>query len=154
MKLERWALVAEIVGAIAVVISLVYVGSGVRQNTDAILSSNHQNLVAMDMNKNAWFRDAEFAALYTSGLENVDSLSASELQQFNVFLADGLNVWEYAFISHDRGLMDDTIWEGYDRFYSSQLRLPSYRSFWEGNRDGWTEEFQHHADSVLIATEN
>ena len=42
MKLEKGALIAEIVGAAAVVVSLVYVGVGVRQNTEAILSSNHQ----------------------------------------------------------------------------------------------------------------
>ena len=50
-KLQEFALIAEIVGAIAVVISLIYVGLGVRQNTDAIQVANHQALVALDMEK-------------------------------------------------------------------------------------------------------
>ena len=149
MKLEKWALIAEIIGAIAVVISLLYVGAGVRQNTEAILSSNHQNLVAMDMNKNGWFRDPQFAELYEAGLQNFDALSAAERLQFTTFVADQLNVWEYAFISHEKGLMDDNIWAGYDRFYSSQLVLPSYRAFWQLSKDGWTREFSRHADAVL-----
>ena len=129
MKLEKWALIAEIIGAIAVVVSLLYVGAGVRQNTEAILSSNHQNLVAMDMNKNGWFRDAEFAAVYESGLQDFEALSSAQQRQFTTFIADQFNVWEYAFISHENELMDDNIWASYDRFYSSQLRLPSYQSY-------------------------
>ena len=35
-KLHDYALFAEIVGAIGVVISLIYVGIGVRQNTEAV----------------------------------------------------------------------------------------------------------------------
>ena len=34
-KLQEYALLAEIIGALAVVISLIYVGSEVRQNTKA-----------------------------------------------------------------------------------------------------------------------
>jgi len=51
-KLQEWALVAEIVGAVAVVVSLIYVGVSVRQNTDAILVANHQAIVAMDIERN------------------------------------------------------------------------------------------------------
>lgn len=154
MKLERWALVAEIVGAIAVVVSLLYVGAGVRQNTEAILSANHQNLVAMDMNKNAWFRDPVFAALYELGLGDPSALTPGQFKQFETFIADQLNIWEYAFISHENGLMADNIWAGYDRFYSSQLRLPAYRSFWDVNKDGWTREFARHADAVLAGVDS
>ena len=134
MRLEKWALIAEIAGGIAVVISLLYVGVGVRQNTEAILSANHQNLVAMDMNKNAWLRDPGFAALYELGLQDIDALSPAQMLQFRTFVADKLNVWEYAFISHENGLMEEDIWLAYDRFYASQLRLNSYRSFWMENK--------------------
>ena len=154
MKLERWALIAEIVGGVAVVISLLYVGACARQNTVPILSSNHQNLVAMDMNKNAWFRDGGFAEIYELGMEDIDALSAAERRQFGTFISDQLNVWEYAYISHENGLMDDDIWAGYDKFYSSQLKLPAYQSHWAENRDGWTGEFSRHADAVLLNSQS
>jgi hypothetical protein len=154
MKLEKWALIAKIIGAMAVVISLVYVGAGVRQNTDAIMSTNHQNILAMDINKNAWFRDPEFAALYESGLKDIDTLSAPQMPQFRTFVSDQFNIWEYTYISHEKGLMDDDIWKGYDKFYSSQLRLPSYQMIWEKNKDGWTGGFARHAEAVLEVTVN
>ena len=52
MKLERWALIAEIVGGVAIVLSLIFVGLQVRQsaeqtalNTDAIRADAIQSLV-------------------------------------------------------------------------------------------------------------
>ena len=154
MKLERWALIAEIVGAFAVVISLVYVGVGIRQNTDAIMSANHQNLLAMDIDKNSWFRDPDFAELYESALTDIDSLSASQTRQFSTYVSDQINIWENIYIAHEKGLVDERVWEGYDEFYSSQLRLPSYRLIWAKNKDGWTGEFAQHAESVLTNAAN
>ena len=154
MKLERWALVAEIVGAFAVVISLIYVGAGIRQNTDAIMSANHQNLLAMDIDKNSWFRDPSFAALYETALIDIDSLSAPQRRQFSTYVSDQINIWENIYIAHEKGLVDERVWEGYDAFYSGQLRLPSYRRTWARIKDGWTGEFADHAESVLSATAN
>jgi hypothetical protein len=73
-KLQDWALVAEITGAIAVVISLIYVGVGVRQNTDAISVANHHAIVAMDIERNTWFRDLEYAAVYELALDDINQL--------------------------------------------------------------------------------
>jgi len=55
-SLKDYALVAEIIGAIAVVISLIYVGLSVNQNTNAVMVANHQALVAMDQNTNDWLQ--------------------------------------------------------------------------------------------------
>lgn len=93
MKLKQWALTAELVGAVAVVVSLVYVGAGIRQNTCAIMAANHQNLLAMDIDENAWFRDAEFAALYEAALAAIDGLSVSQMRQLRSFFSDQLNIW-------------------------------------------------------------
>ena len=52
-KLKDWALVSEIIGAIAVIVSLIYVGIGIRQNTGVSAAANHQMLVAMDTEKSS-----------------------------------------------------------------------------------------------------
>ena len=40
MSLEAWAAIAEIIGAIAVVVTLAYLAVQIRQNSNAIRSSN------------------------------------------------------------------------------------------------------------------
>lgn len=150
-KLQEYALIAEIVGAAAVVISLIYVGVGVRQNTDAILVANHQALVAMDMEKNTWLRDPSFAAIYTAALEDIDSLDPASRRQFNSFVADTLNAWEFAFITYNNGMMDLEIWNGWDGFYRREILLAPYRTFWQASGQNFSPVFKAYVDGILAA---
>ena len=152
-KLQDYALIAEIVGAIAVVISLIYVGLGVRQNTDAIQVANHQALVAMDMEKNSWLRDPNFAAIYDKAREDMSNLSTIEFRQYSTFIADTLNAWEFAFITHNNGAMDDTIWNGWDGFYRSEIETEGYRQFWENNPT-FSPDFSSYVNSIIEASNN
>jgi hypothetical protein len=147
-KLQEWALIAEIVGAIAVVVSLIYVGVGVRQNTAAILVSNHQSIVAMDIDRNTWYRDLEFAAAYELAIEDYTKLSPAQLRQFRTFVADTFNTWEYGFITHSRGMMDDTIWGGWDQYYRNELKKESYQWFWNSSKMGFSDDFRNYVDSI------
>ena len=149
-KLQEWALVAEIVGAVAVVVSLIYVGVSVRQNTDAILVSNHQSIVAMDIERNTWYRDLEFAAVYELALQDYEQLSPPQLRQFRTFVADTFNTWEYGFITHSRGMMDDVIWGGWEHYYRNELNKESYQWFWDTAKMGFSEEFRIYVDSIPI----
>ena len=148
-KLHDYALFAEIVGAIGVVISLIYVGIGVRQNTEAVRVANHQALVAMDMEKNAWFRNADFAATYVLAQDGIEKLSPVQLRQYSTFVADTLNAWEFAYITHKNGAMDENIWKGWDGFYRSELATRPFQWFWHGNRLTFSPEFRMYVDSQL-----
>ena len=129
-KLSDLAAIAEVVGAAAVVVSLLYVGASVNQNTRAIMVANHQALVAMDQDTNSWLRDLDFAATYTIALEGTDSLSPAQVTQVRTFLADKFNAWEFAFRTHSDGMMADNIWDGWDGYYRSLLEQHLVRSFW------------------------
>ncbi len=62
MKLSEWASVAEITSAFAVVISLVYVGLQVSQNTIAVTQSTHQAMVDYNREQSALLRHRRHAA--------------------------------------------------------------------------------------------
>jgi hypothetical protein len=81
----------------------------VRQNTAAVHVANHQALVAMDSDKNAWLRDAKFAAIYENARNDFGQLSKIEARQYLTFVADTLNAWEFAFITHENGAMAGNI---------------------------------------------
>lgn len=152
-KLQDYALIAEIVGAIAVVISLIYVGLGVRQNTDAIQVANHQALVSMDMEKNSWLREAEFAVIYDKAREDLNSLSPTEIRQYFTFVVDTLNAWEFAFITYNNGAMDDTIWNGWDGFYRAEMETEGYRQFWSDNPT-FSPDFSNYVNAILRESNN
>ena len=148
-SLQEYALAAEIVGAIAVVISLIYVGASVNQNTDAIMVSNHQALVAMDQNTNEWFRDSGFAKAFRIAMNDPSALSPAQSLQIRTFLADKFNAWEFAFVTYSNGMMEDDIWNGWDGYYRGELANKPHRSFWQAGRDGFSPAFRAYVDSTI-----
>ena len=148
-SLKEYALAAEIVGAIAVVISLVYVGASVNQNTRAVMVSNHQALVAMDQNTNEWFRDTEFAEISIIALDDAGALSPTQALQLRILLADKFNAWEFAFLTHSSGMMEDNIWNGWDGYYRGELAQIPHQSFWQAGREGFSPAFRVYVDSII-----
>ena len=148
-SLKEYALAAEIVGAIAVVISLVYVGASVNQNTRAVMVSNHQALVAMDQNTNEWFRDTEFAEIFIIALDDAGALSPTQALQLRILLADKFNAWEFAFLTHSSGMMEDNIWNGWDGYYRGELAQIPHQSFWQAGREGFSPAFRVYVDSII-----
>lgn len=148
--LQEYALIAEIVGAVAVVVSLVYVGLSVQQNTKAIQVANHQALVAMDLDKNSWLRDSEFAAIYEKARQDMDTLSLAESRQYLTFVADTMNAWEFAFITHNNGAIDETIWNGWDIFYRTEMSTNGFQQFWK-DKPTFSSDFVVYVNSVMTA---
>ena len=140
---------AEIIGAIAVVVSLIYVGLSVNQNTNAIMVANHQALVALDQDTNAWLRDLEFAEIFENATTDISQLSPSQSRQYFTFIADKFNAWEFAFITHRSGMMEDNIWKGWDGYYRSLIDEKSNQGYWESGKAGYSPAFVSYVDSVL-----
>jgi len=151
--LKEYALAAEIIGAIAVVVSLIYVGVSVNQNTNAVLVANHQALVALDQATTDWFKDPDFAAAHIISLDDVSKLSAVQQAQVGAYLADKFNAWEFAFLTHENGMMEDNIWQGWDDHYRTVLQQSGGRWFWGEGREGFSPAFRTYLDSILPATE-
>ena len=151
--LQEYALAAEIIGAIAVVISLIYVGVSVNQNTNAVMVANHQALVALDQATTDWLKDPDFAAAHIVSIDDVSKLSAVQQAQIGSYFADKFNAWEFAFLTHENELMEDNIWQGWDGHYRTLLQQSGGRWFWGKGRDGFSPAFRTYVDSISVATE-
>jgi hypothetical protein len=152
-SLKEYALAAEIIGAIAVVISLIYVGVSVNQNTNALMVANHQALVAMDQTTTDWFKDPAFVATWQKAEEDVGQLSSVEVAQAFSYLAGKLNAWEFAFLTHEDGMMADNIWVGWDAHYRTVLKQEACRKFWKLDRESFSPAFRHYLDSIIAVME-
>jgi hypothetical protein len=89
MSLNDLANLGQVIGAIAVVISLIYVALQIRQNTNAVRSATAQAVHEHFAN---WYQlvaaDAELAQLAASGLRDYSSLSEQERVRFiSAFMA-------------------------------------------------------------------
>ena len=85
MKLKEYALVAEIVGGLAVLIGLIFVGLELRQNTVAQRVTATQTLVVDYENAvDLLAKDEESACIYVRGSNGLENLTGIERYQFFV----------------------------------------------------------------------
>jgi len=141
--------IAEVTGAVAVVVSLIYVGSEIRQNTLAIQDNSHQASLALtgDIDNLLW--DQDFAESYEAGISVYSTLRGADKRRFDSFIGRQLNIWEYAFYARRRGVMEEENWNGWDRWYRSQLSHDAWQQVWAQIRHGYGDSLQAYADAIV-----
>jgi hypothetical protein len=109
-KLEVWALVAEIVGAFAIVASLIFVGLQVNQNNKLIMASSMDasNLRADNMSKLA----IEFGVIsITQKVRAGETLTIDENGRMTIFIETILRHYETTYYQYNLGLVDEESWQ-------------------------------------------
>jgi len=141
MKLEKWALLAEIVGAAAIVISLVFVGLEIRSNTQAAQAATFQTTVAYDVELLlSQGRDADTARAYVAWLGDPDSVSGGEQDQAGLLSVATMRHLENLYLQYQAGMLSDEAWSAREKFISYAVNRPGHRRVLE-NADAWSGPF-------------
>jgi hypothetical protein len=113
LKLSEWAQVAEIVSAVAVLITLAFLVIGINNNTKATQSVVYKDLLASmnDFNREL-VKDAELAVLwsrrYSASLASMDKGDAERLVHMNRIL---YRIFDAAFFAFENHSLDAQQWQ-------------------------------------------
>ena len=111
MSIQDWAAIGEIVSAIAVVVSVLYVGIQVRSNTREIRAANRQQLVnRAHLGVMQVSTDAELASLFAKAAEGV-TLTESEQMQYGYAVRAVLYDIQEAYLLYREGRLDHGYWK-------------------------------------------
>jgi hypothetical protein len=136
MDFQALGSIGELLGGIAVVASLIYVASQIRQNTEVASVTNHQNALSIFSTFTDWVvRDPKLADLYRHGLHEFDSLSASDQFRFSQLMLHQFLHYNYQRESHENGLLDDALFSTWEASLAAQLKMPGGASWWAGAKD-------------------
>ncbi len=106
-KLHEYALIAEIVGGIAIVCSLIFVGVQIRQNSEINEINAYQDLISQITVMNAQrVQDPQFADLFwrfDHGEQPVDDIERARLEAFLYMV---FRHGDLAYRQYDKGLID------------------------------------------------
>jgi hypothetical protein len=132
----------EIIGATAVVISLLYLGLQIRSQTrQAKFAAAHDISIgyreAMDH-----FSGPYASKLYIKALSGTDNLDDSELFHLVLGSQKMLRVWEEAFYLHSEGQLHGKHWEGINRQFRAFLDLPVFKYTWKMRSEFYGDEFR------------
>ena len=137
MNWEAISAVSEIVGAIAVVASLIFVGWQLLQNTEAIKTSTSQSHVDSFMNIAVTVSEGrEFANLYRTGIYNPEDLDDVDRVRFIAFMSGIFRYYEASYIQYKKGNLDKELWESLE-IQLSEIASTRGFEFWWAVREKW-----------------
>ena len=151
MTLQDLGSIGEFLGALAVVVSLFYVASQIRQNTSAVKSATAQ---AVHDNYATWYtsisRDPELAQLLISGLRDYKALSEVEKARFIASIMVFLSYSQNAFYKWHDGSLTADLWIGWEALMLNLFGSPGGRDFWAERSYVFGEEFRNHVEQVIM----
>jgi len=151
MSLSDLANIGQVIGAIAVVISLIYVALQIRQNTSAIRSATAQSVHEHFAN---WYqsfaRDASLAEVGVKGLKDYSSLSEMEKARFVSTFMAFLSYGQNAFLKWRQGLLAPSLWLGWEQVLMNLLGAPGGKSLWKERHYLFGEEFRRYVEDDLM----
>jgi hypothetical protein len=154
MNLNDLANLGQIIGALAVVISLFYVASQIRQNTNAVRSATAQTV---HEHFAKWYHlvaaDDELAQIVAKGLRDYGSLSEKERVRFIAAFMSFLSYSQNAFLKWREGLLASPLWMGWQHVIMNLVGAPGGKAFWKDRAYMFGDEFRQYIESDLMKRE-
>lgn len=130
LSLSEWASVAEIVGAVAVVISLILVVSSVDRNTAAITSqvedASYDALREVNL---SLLNNPELFDIIIRATGGLDKLDETELEKYKAWIHINLDLWERMYSWEVSGLIDKSN-DGWNDYFSAWTKRHVSRELW------------------------
>src|ERR1043166_8034272 len=99
MSLEQWASLAQIVGSVGVIVSLIFVGLQIRRNTGALQRDEHNSTMEQwTVIRQAIAQNRDIAELMTAGLQGERTLDSADQLRLEQMLAEqawaAFHIWD------------------------------------------------------------
>ena len=145
--LEYWALIAEIAGAIAIVVSVIYLGVQIRGNTRVLRSQAHYNALSLSQRPfELAIADQNLADLIETGYVSPEKMTEGQWFRCGNYLFMEFNSWEYLYYQNKDGSIPTQRLVGADAFFKELVRTkPGLKRFWSEYQHAFDEPFRSYA---------
>ena len=141
--------IGEIVGAIAVVGSLVYLATQIRaQNRESRISSVHEISSAIRNAMSLLGSDGDTAEIVVKGINDFDDMSDAERLRYIILNMIVLRVYEEAYYQVGQNRLDDYIWEGMKSQLTDFLGTDGAQKVWQLRGHQFGNEFRDFIDEL------
>jgi hypothetical protein len=143
--------VGELVAAVAVVISLLFVGYEVQQNSEAQTRTATEAVVRDFVGSiRSLHADPEMVCIYSKGVRDFNSLEPSEKLRFSAYQMGVFYAIQEMHNAWRNNAIDLAIWSGFDRHAKDIFQLPGNQQWFANRRSWFSVHFQEYFDSYAI----
>ena len=147
--IEIVQIVTNIIGTIAVVLTVVYLAVQIRASTKATYSQTYQTAVAALGDMAAIVGESkEKSRMYADGMADPDKLDADEYLQFAYLGISLFRKYENACFQYKSGMIDDEFWDGHRDNLLWFFHRPGTQRWWKERRLGFSKSFREYLEST------
>ena len=150
MNWDAIGAVGEIVGALAVVVSIVYLAAQVRKQTAETQLAASRELSALYHDiLGTLSEDKEFASLYLKATQNYDDLPRDDRFRVAIYIQQGFRMFEQHFVHIRRQKVDPVFIESINLSFDELLTFPGIQRWWDLSKDMFVPQFRDHVDDLI-----
>ena len=136
----NWRTLAELIGLIAVVASLLMVAYELRQTQTSIRASAHSLRAERSIELSRFVVETKTRAIRERWLQG-EQISTDEQQILDAQLTITMRHFEDLHYQHQQGLLTDETWAANLRGIDWSVRRPGFKRLWSGNEPFYRKSF-------------
>jgi hypothetical protein len=154
MNWEALGAIGEIVGAVAVVLTLGYLAVQTRQNTRAVrVASFHQIVDSFSAVSLAVVQDPSLSSLLMRSIVDPRNLTAEDYSRYGFFLLTFLRRAESMFFHSEQGTLQRESWHGIRVTLEELLATEPAQRWWSLNAHRFNPTFRDYVVAELLGKE-
>lgn len=148
--LESLANLGEVIGAVAVVVSLIYLAVQVRQNTQAQRTENFSRaLDRVAAMQAALSQDSQTSAIFSKGVADPAKLTPNERIQFTWAMYELFGAFEFMYLAAKTNSIPEEIWQRWSAAVAFWLSFSGVLAWWEVRPIPFTRTFTAYIESLI-----
>ena len=149
MNWEAISAIGQIVGAVGVIISVIYLALQVRSNAR---QTRLASMRSMSDAFNQWLQslaeNAEFGDLYYRGMRDFASIEGADLPRFSALMDHLFRIYEDMYYQKLEGHLDPRVWRGFEAPMRDIIAYPGIQAWWRSRAHWFSKEFGKFVDEL------
>ncbi|MDT8370091.1 MAG: hypothetical protein RQ745_12865 [Longimicrobiales bacterium] len=148
--LEALGNLGEFIGAIGVVVSLIYLAQQLSSNSKAVRASSFNSMVQNSLRLlEQLFLDREFADFLDRAQKTpLDDLDPADRIRWDAFMMAVFRHYGNLVYQYRVGALDEQMWEAYREDLKRAVEIPSWRAWFDRNRDVLSKSLRVEIDTL------
>lgn len=149
MTLQELANFGEILGAVGVIASLIFVGWQIRANTKAARLRMHEQVTQTYMSflGSLLVDPGAFAAGFKTEDPDFADLDDAQKTFFFATMLGFFKHFEMMFVQYSHGVMDEETWEAWSVHIKMQFHQPGVQNWWKLRKEAFIPAFREYLDA-------
>ena len=149
MNWEAIGVVAEVIGAVAVVATLWFLAVQLKQNSESLKASAAQSVIqSLAHAYSTTAMSPELCHIIVVGIKDMSKLNEFEKAQLYMWLTSWFRLVEQAYLHYLMGNIPKTTWSGQLTHLQSAMSSEANASFWATRKRIYSAEFQEFVDKL------